>query len=46
MNDSILFIDKPLEDHLSDELINTNLTINLFSKTKQILIDFVKQIFF
>ncbi len=45
MPDTILFIDKALEDHLLNELINSNLTMNLFNETEQILIDFVKQIF-
>lgn len=42
MDDSISFIDKALEDHLSNELVDSNLTMNLFNKTKQLLIDFVK----
>lgn len=46
IDDSILFIDEALENNLSNELIDTNLTMNLFNETRQILIDFVKQIFF
>jgi len=42
MKDSILFIDKSLEDNLSNELINSSLAINLFTETKNMLIEFVK----
>ncbi|CAF2863916.1 unnamed protein product [Rotaria sp. Silwood2] len=42
LNDSILFVDKALENHLSNESIDGDLNINLFRTTKQLLIDLVR----
>ncbi|CAF0903369.1 unnamed protein product [Rotaria sp. Silwood1] len=39
LNDSILFVDNALENHLTNESIDSNLNINLFKTSKQLLID-------